>query len=306
MRAPIRPLRGRWPALIERRTSRFFWADPQVLLRDDVTPDQFRESMSAINVGDTIKITGTNRHPNADALLLDNVDTTDAAIVDIGASDGSTSVDLIAKLGAFRSYTIADLYLTVTTASRFGQVLFYDGDGECILISGRRYAAWPSISRTVRLLFDPVMRAARHAERREVLLLNPSARALISSDPRISFRVHDVFRPWPQPAPDVIKVANLLRRLYFSDPQILTALHALHASLPDGGHLLIVDNPRIKDVGPRAGLYRRHAERFETIALTDSPPEIADLVTGVQVHEHGGFPDAARAGTRPVERDDPR
>ena len=63
-----------------------------------------------MHVGGTIKITGGNRHPVADQMLIDNVDLSDATIVDIGASDGSTSVDLIGKLPALKRYVIADLH----------------------------------------------------------------------------------------------------------------------------------------------------------------------------------------------------
>ena len=268
MRAPVRPLRGQWPSVLERRLARFFWSDPKVVLDDAATPDDFRAAMSAINVGETIKITGANRHPTADRLLVDHVDTLTADIVDIGASDGSTSVDLIRALPGFRSYTIADLYLAVSATRRLGQVLVYDPAGTCILVSGRRYAAWPSISRPVGLLFRPLIRAARDRPREQVLLLNPDARRSIAEDDRIGYRVHDVFQPWPDPKPNVIKVANLLRRLYFSDAQIVSGLGALHASLRPDGHLLIVDNPRLKNTGPRAGLYQRVDDGFFRVAET--------------------------------------
>ena len=42
--------------------------------------------MSAFAVGDTIKITGVRRHPDADRLLLDNIDVSNASILDVGAS----------------------------------------------------------------------------------------------------------------------------------------------------------------------------------------------------------------------------
>src|SRR4051794_23303356 len=98
MRLPIRPLSGRWPAPLQKALTRFFWRDPSVILDPAVTPEDFRRAMSAIHVGDTIKITEGDRHPAADALLIDNIDLEGAVIVDIGASDGSTSVDLIRKL----------------------------------------------------------------------------------------------------------------------------------------------------------------------------------------------------------------
>ncbi len=81
-----------------------------------------------------------------------------------------------------------------------------------------------------------------------------------------------------QDPPDVIKVANLLRRLYFSDEDICRALRSLLASLDEGGHLLILDNPRIPGIDIRAGLFRRSQDRFELVATTTEEPEILDLV----------------------------
>ena len=245
--------------------------------------------MSALYVGDTIKITGTNRHPAADALLVDHVDVSGATIVDIGASDGSTSVDLIAKLGSFGEYVIADLYFHLN-AKRVGtHRLFYGPDGELVLVAGRRALAWPGQSRAVRALYASLIRRAEAETGSEpVLLLNPTARALIAADSRVSYRVHDVFTPWDRGAggaPDVIKVANLLRRLYFSDADITTALRALLASLADGGHLLLVDNPRIEGIAERAGLYRRDGDHFLGVAYTEHRAEIDDLVLAVRLEQ---------------------
>ena len=283
MRAPVRPIQARWPWAIERRARRFFWADPAVLLDPGTGPEEFRAAMSALHVGATIKITGLNRHPRADALLIENVDTTGATIVDIGASDGSTSVELAAKLPPFGAYIIADLFFTLSTAKARGHEVFYDQRNQPILIAGPRTLAWPSLSASVRALYRPVLaKAARVSERHDVLLLNPATRALIAGDPRVSYRVHDVFTRWDGPRPDVIKVANLLRRLYFSDEMISTALCAIHDSLPDGGHLLVVDNPRIAGIDERGGLYRKQGGAFARIGVTPEIPEIDDLISKVR------------------------
>lgn len=278
MRAPIRAIRGRWPASWERRAPRLFRIDPRVLLEEAPSTADFRAAMSILHVGQTIKITDADRHAAADALLIENVDLADAVIVDIGASDGTTSVELMDRIGQFRSYVIADLYLEIS-ATRLGRwMLFRDPQGVCILVAGRRLLAWPSLSRPVRWLCAPLLALSRGRPSTTVALLGPAARERLRTDPRVTTRTHDVFEPWPRPAPDVIKVANLLRRLYFSDEAILQALGALHAGLGTGGHLLLLDNPRIEGVSLRAGLYRRTDEGFDLVAQTEHPPEIADLM----------------------------
>jgi hypothetical protein len=278
MRAPVRAVRGGWPAAWERRAPRLFRADPRVLLDEEPSAEDFRAVMSIIHVGDTIKITQADRHAAADALLLEHVDLTGATVVDIGASDGSTSVDLVAKIPELRSYVIADLYLELSAVEVGRHLILTDPHGTCVLVAGRRLMGWPSLSRVVRALYAPLIARARRRPAHPVLLLGPAARRLVREDPRVTTRVHDVFQPWNGPAPDVIKVANLLRRLYFADEDIKRALRALAAGLPEGGHLLVVDNPRVPGIDVRGGLYRRSGDSFVPVAETEHPPEIADLI----------------------------
>jgi hypothetical protein len=284
MHAPVRPIRGRWPAPLERvkPLQRFFRLDPLVILDDAADPAGFREAMTSIYVGGTIKITGAKRHPETDQLLLDHVDLQGADIVDIGASDGSTSLDLIALLPALGSYTIADLYLRLRAVEVGSHTLLFTDDDTCVLVVGRRAIAWPAESGAVAVLYRRLVRAASAhlSEAREVVLLNPEVRRLMTTDPRITAQVHDIFEPWPGAAPDVIKVANLLRRLYFSDEDLLRALRVLRDSLPEEGHLMIVDNPRIPDTPPRAGIWARRGQDLTEVARIGEP-EIADLVARV-------------------------
>lgn len=279
MRAPVRPLRGALPGGIEARVRRFVWTDPRVVADPECTPEQFRTAMAAFHVGKTIKITGTGRHSAGDELLVRHVPTAGHTVVDLGASDGSTSVELLAKLPDVARFVIADRYFRLECYTHRGRTYFYGPEGTLILVAGRRTLAWPTSSRP--LAAWHARGAARGRElgtRAELLLLNPQARRLLADDDRVELAVHDVFTPWPEPRPDVIKVANLLRRLYFSDDEIGAALDALLESLPQGGHLLVVDNPRIEGVRERAGLYRRDGERFVAVARTAAKPEIDELV----------------------------
>jgi len=277
---PVRLVRGWLPPRWESRVERFVWTDPKLLLDRDVSSEDFRKAMNAVYVGGTFKITGARRHPSADDLLTNNLDLSRSVIVDIGASDGSTSLDLISRLPDFNSYIIADLFLNIQAQRVKERILFFDASNVCILVVSRRLLAWPSMSRSVHLLYRRSIRAASRAgaDRVDVLLLNPEVRRLMQDDARIGFKVHDVFTTWDGPTPDVIKVANLLRRLYFSDDQISRALAAINRSLPEGGHLLVVDNAREKGIDTRAGLYQRRGDRFVLIESTPHDPEIGDLV----------------------------
>lgn len=276
LRIPIRPIGGRWPRWAEPHA----WPDPAAILDPDATDRAFALGVGLVELGGTFKRTEPERHGQCDDLLLAHVDLTGASILDVGASDGSTSVDLIRRLpSGFAAYVISDRYLTVQAGRVLGHTLFFGPDGRCVLVFGKRCAAWPHRSRLVRLAYAPLLAAdaVRRGRHREVSLLNPRARTVVAEDRRVSVRSHDVFQPWKGPKLDVIKVANLLRRVYFSDAEILRALDALRQSLEDGGHLLVVDNPYLP-IACRAGLYRREGDCFRAVALTDEVPEINDLV----------------------------
>lgn len=276
---PIRPISGRWPKLVERVGSRLFWADPGVIADDDASADEFRVAMSAVHIGGTMKITGANRHPVGDELLLRNVDLSGATIVDIGASDGSTSMDLIHKLpDDFGAYIIADLYLSLSARTVGSRRLFFDGAGDCVLVVGRRMIAWPAESRVVRGLYSWSIRKAGRSAATGVLLLNPEVRRRMATDARVTYRTHDVFERWTEPRPTVVKVANLLRRFYFSDDRLSAALETILASLDDDAYFLIADNTREKGMPPRAGLYRKADGRFVMVDESTPRPEIADLI----------------------------
>ena len=77
---------------------RFFRLDPLTILDENANETDFRGAMKSIYVGGTIKITGADRHPNADRFLSETLDLPDAVIADIGASDDTTSIDLIERL----------------------------------------------------------------------------------------------------------------------------------------------------------------------------------------------------------------
>lgn len=180
------------------------------------------------------------------------------------------------RLPGFTRYTISDRFIEVTAVKLRHRTHFFDPSGHCALIVGRRLLAWPTMSRSVNLLTFPVRHRVRYDDPRAepILLLNPEVREVIRNDPRVKWTAHNIFEPWTGPRPDVVKVANLLRRLYFDDETILGALSNVLTSLPEGGHLLVVDNSRIPEMPPRAGLYKRSGRHFEVVAETTDIPEI--------------------------------
>lgn len=280
MTFPISLIEGRWPTWMQRRLRRLFWPDPIVLVEAEPDPVAFGRLVSGLHGGTSTATTGAVRHEEADRLLTDNVDTTAARVVDLGASDGTSTLDLLRALPGVRELIIADRHLRATVVRTRKSMVVLDDSGNCVLVATRRMLAWPGRSRVVAALIRPLSRRARRRieSGTPIALLNPALSELMATDQRINTRFHDVFTVWPEPKPDVIKVANLLRRQNFSDEKLLEGLNALIASLPEDGHLLLVDNPRTADPTPRAGLYRRVEGRLDLVAQTRRDPELADLI----------------------------
>lgn len=284
---PIRLTDSGWPPGVRRVMRRFMWLDPRLVLDPGLDAASYSLAMAAFEVGSTRRITGAGRHAAADA-LLDRLDLSDAVIVDMGASDGITSVELVERLGRFREYVITDLCLVVDVARTGPRMVFRDAAGRVVVVAGPHFVAWPASSALVRLLYRPIMARTERsgqdgAADLQVPLLNPATRRLLERDPRVQVRAHDIFTAWPGPRPDLVKVANVLRRLYFSVERIRAALAVILFTLPEGGHLLLIDNPRVTPPVPVRGcLYRRTGDRFEVVGRTGQPTEAHDLVLQVR------------------------
>lgn len=278
-RVPVRFTVEGWPAGVQRgKLGRLFVHDPLAITRPDVDWESFTRAMYHVNLGGTAKITWPGRQAEADRLLVEHVDTVGARIVELGSSDGSAALDLIRLLGdRFASYVITDRFVRVT-ATRYAGWGWLWRDGRCVVAGNGRIVLWPQQSSALTRVLGPALRAAADRPHHEVQLLNPNLRAVLAGDPRVSWAEHDVFEPLPQPV-DVIKVGNLLRRVYFTDDQIRSALRSIHAGLVNGGQLLIADH--LKEAA--GALYRRTPGGFERIAQTAVPSEIDGLVESLDL-----------------------
>jgi hypothetical protein len=167
-------------------------------------------------------------------------------ILDVGASDGSTSLDLIQVLrNNFAYYYITDLNLSVRCGiDRKGSVYFVDESGTCILRVTDHFLVYYNTSRAqflLRMLARILLAKYRNVtEWHDLVLIQPDLLKLAGRDQRIAIERYDMFTPWTGPPPDLIKVANLLNSQYFSDANLKKALDVQCANLAPDGRLLLV------------------------------------------------------------------
>lgn len=225
--------------------------DPRLVLNSDLPVEAFERSVSQFKVDTAWKMTSRNRHKIADE-RIDQIATPTTRILDVGASSGITSLDLIAKLGdRFSRFYVTDLYFSIPYARHAGAVYFYHPKTKrCVLrvtdraITYQLDDGWPVLQGVAQRLIAgaPLYNGAMQ----EADLLHPSLRVV--SDGRIAVEEYDVFQPWPHELVHIVKAANVLNREYFSHDQIRAAMKVLWRALEIGGVLFAIDNKDIEKV----------------------------------------------------------
>jgi len=252
MRLPIKfNRRGFTPWIAKWLPSR---DDPRALLLNDPESDRFESSVSAIKVGDTWKSTQKNRHVLSDRMILDVIAGIDSPyILDIGASSGSTSLDLLELLGdRIGKYWITDLFFHLYAMRKWGATYFFHPlTRHCIMRVTDRLLVYEDTTNALPLfgwiarilisrapVFDPEVA-------RRVSMIHPSLRKRVEEE-WVIIREHDVFDDWMEEKMDVVKVANVLNRQYFNDSMIKIVLEKLKDALKPGGYLIIIDNRKLE------------------------------------------------------------
>jgi len=233
----------------------------------------FSEAVTALSSGTTWKTTKANRHPLTDELILKFCSGERYVILDVGVSDGITALELIEKLnGSFEIYHATDIAFTTQVVERHGKAYFYDSRGQCGVVAAPSYVVYDSLDGALFPFSWLARRALSKAPKydavatRPLSLANPELRAKAEGDPRIVIQDYSVFDPWTGTPPDLIKIANVLNRDYFSDAMLEDALSNLKSCLKPDGLLVVTDN--------------RDIERVSTFIKTEGHLALQDQVNG--------------------------
>lgn len=219
--------------------------------RDKLSASEFSNYIQAINFGGKFsKTTKPNRHILSDEIIQKELSNyRNAVILDVGASDGSTSVDLIRKInGNFDTYYVTDVSFSLHFIENNGKGYFYDSmTKECIMIVTDYLIIYHDT-----LSSSPIGSIARHFIRKAprydptkikiVDLCQPKLKQILKTDKRVNLLEWSIMEPWKEKKADIIKVANVLKTEVFSEDEIRTALKNLLEILKPNGKLLITRN----------------------------------------------------------------
>jgi SAM-dependent methyltransferase len=286
------------------RWSRFTHADLDYLQTlHDLYPEepedvaiQFSRSMEDVFIGRFPKITHGSRLPKTETVLVKHLaPRRDAGLtaMDLGASDGSTTLSLLAALRRVSAEIIVfltdkTLYLTEYRRGPIREYRAPDGAavqlriGRCAWRLPRPDHRWDLLSRgLVRLYFG--RRRLRDGLRltKRIPLVAPAA----ARDPAIHLLELDCvqFRPDLVDRFDVIRASNVLNGAYFSEPDLEAIASHLHRYLRDGGLLVVSRNPREEPGVENGTLWRREATGFAPVEDFGSGSEVRGLVERTSV-----------------------
>jgi hypothetical protein len=247
MKLPIKLNQAGWPSRFARLSFAFY--DPRPLARSDssdLSPIECSRAVSTLQFGVTFKTTRPGRQMDSNLFISQLYRGAKPVILDVGASDGSTSLDLICSLGRnFERYFVTDLNLSSRCGyDRRGVLYFLDRNGVCVLCASKRflvYAECDGAPFPLPFIVRKLLSGARHVIGwREILLMQPELVRVAALDIRISIMPYDLFTPWKGQPPHLIKVANLLNPKYFTVAQMQEALKMQCSNLPLDGRLLLV------------------------------------------------------------------
>jgi hypothetical protein len=231
--------------------------DPRYLFEKDLCNESFEGAVSSINIDNIWKSTLKRRHPLTDQLIVELLPSfPKVSILEIGASSGTTSLELINRLAnTYSRYYVTDLYFTVPYQIQDKATYFYHpktkhcimrATDHSVVYEDIQGAFFPQELLTRRLLmrapnFNPTKSSAAS-------MLHPELKRRVESDSRIVVKEYDMFNAWPGETVDIVKVANVLNRAYFSDKEIKTAISNLKNAIKHSGKLLVTDNRKLEQV----------------------------------------------------------
>jgi hypothetical protein len=270
--------------------------------RDLATPEIERRFFTRLRLPNgTYKTTYRHRLDDVNELLLGLLPRDrDLDLMDVAISSGFATIewsDHLTTHGIAHRLVAGDL-LTDATLTNFGDhlaLLFDDGGQHPLLLELGRVSVpvWSDLrlARLVRPVLFPALRGIAAVGRGASTAVSDGSKRstrwshrsvpLVTTEltrrPEIKLVQDDIMQPGRfAHAFDVIRVANLVQRVYFEDPTLQTMLNNLRNRLRDGGLLVIC---RTMDDGVNhATVFRLTGDRFSAEVSLNHGAEVGDLV----------------------------
>jgi len=245
---------------------------------------EYSMCISALKFGKTFKTTAAARLDRSAAAFESHLVGNDHVVVDLGASDGSTSVDLFERIRPHvQRFIAADLNDSILICSHRNGLAFFSPAGQPIVEVTPRllwYADVAGANPIYRgLVSRRVVRLPCSGEQTRIRLLNPRFLDLTARHPNVAFLRHDMFEPLPVTA-TAVRVSNLLNLSYFSAAEIERALGSICANLAESGLLLISRDTGTEEHGT---LFRRSGGRLVILETIGAGSEVEPIASSLRL-----------------------
>ena len=242
MRFPVKFNRTFWPKALTKALPSA--TDPRVLCNGKVDDITFTSAVSSFKFGSTYKSTQKARFPLTILEIASLPYEKRPVVVDVGASDGSTSMDLMQAI-SFEKYYVTDLNIEVFYDVSGDVTWFYDEKGTCILRVTDKWVVYPETGGEI-FPFDRISRSLIsqapkwESDAARIKLINPALQA--RKEINIFIEKHNILETWPHGKVDLIIAANILNQSYFTASEIKQALKNMLTALEGSGRIAIIDN----------------------------------------------------------------
>lgn len=261
--------------------------DPLNVLSAD--NDKFSEALTTFNFFGVFKTTKAGRHRQTQLFIKGLLPVFDqpVSLLDIGASDGSTSLDWITLInGYLKKYYVTDYNIKCTYAQYKGYTYFFNNKNECLLTASEKFVFYPDNAWLFDLLFNKPLAAVKQLPKNELLFINRDLQQKQQHDGRIEIMEYNIFEPWAREKTDMVIVGNLLNRAYFTDTQIELAIKNCYDALQDNGLLIIIRNSLNENGGEneKSTIYKKDSSAGVLIKIhtVNEGIEIDDLVLSLR------------------------
>jgi SAM-dependent methyltransferase len=260
--------------------------DPRSIIIAGDDTHLFDDALASIKIDTTWKTTSGSRHPITDAVILEfAAQKSTPRILDIGASSGITSLNLIDALGSsFSHYFVTDLHFSIPYRIVDGVTYFYNPlSGKSVIRSDGVLIAYESSTADIppfRFIARKMLSRGPPYDAAEVSLANtihPRLKERLTLDPRVELLEFNVFESWRHGPVDIIKVANVLNSNYFSKGNLRRAMNNLLALLKPKGILVVTDN---RDLERLSVFVRESSGELMKIRDVNGGAEVSEAIRG--------------------------
>ena len=242
MRYPVKVCKGIVPKFVRKILPTCY--NPAFILKDNVNDTEFSNAMQSFKFGKTFKSTQHNRFPETLELIKTHFYNKSPIILDIGASDGVTSCDVINNLN-FRRYFVTDYNIHALYYEVLGFTFFFDNKKEILLASCNLFVVFNDLDEcfyVLRILLNKFFYfIAKYIQPTNIVtLINPRLRKMLNDN--ILFLKYSLFEDWNLDKPDLIICANILNHEYFTEEELVEGVRSIKTTQKDGSILVLIDN----------------------------------------------------------------